>query len=157
MTLTNLIKTLAAEIGGWVSESKFAVEYFDEAARRTQTTWRVPKVFTQQIPADLFESEVYYPCVVVEFLECVDDLKAGSIAKVGLTVGTYAKESDGWQDALRLAEILRVNLLSKQLLGSCYRLVEGLTWQPVTNQPTPFFFVYGEAAYRLPMPREGIT
>lgn len=156
MTLTNLVETIAEELRLATKNLKLPVEYHDEKTRRLSETWRKVKVYAQYIPHDLFENDAYYPCVTVEFLELRDVLQANSIATVSLTCGVFAKEHDGWKDAFHLMETIRQRLLNKRTIAERFRLTGEIIWQTVSTQPTPFFFLYGEAQYEIFQPQENI-
>ena len=154
MHTTNLITALAEEIRDATSNLKLPVEYQDETARQLKDTWVNVNIFEQQIPRDLFQETAYYPCCIVEFLSLSDNLKSGSIATVGLSLGVFAKEFDGWQDAFHLMEVVRERLLTRRLIAKKFRLTEEVVWQTAQEQPAPFFFVYGELNYEIFFPQE---
>ena len=157
MTTTLLIESLAAEIRDATKLLKLPIEYHNERERRTQMTWRAVHVYEQYIPADLFQNDTYYPCVIVEWLSTVDRTRGrenGSIATVGLSFGVFAKEADAWKDCFHLMEIVRYRLLEKRTIAKRFRLEDELTWETAANQPTPFFYGYGEVQYGIYQPYE---
>lgn len=145
----HLVESVAAEIRAATATLKYPVEYHDEKTRRQSSTWQKVKIFEQYIPRDLFENDAYYPCITVEWLETQDDTQSGSTATLGLTCGVFAKEADGWKDAFHLMEAVRRRLISVRTVANRFRLTGSVTWQQVTQQPTPFYFVYGEATYEI--------
>ena len=142
MITAGLVQTLASEIKECLKKIKLPTEYMREPTEPVQVN-----VFEQYLPADLFEQTSYYPCVVVEWLKTEDDLKAGSVMTIGLTIGVYAKEADGYLDAFHIMEVIRQRLLSKRTIGKKYRLIKEATWETPNEQPTPFFFVVAELMY----------
>ena len=156
MTTTKLIESVAAEIRLATEKLKLPTEYHDEKTRRLAETWRKVNVYEQYIPRDLFENDNYYPCATVEFLELHDDLKAGSTATVAITCGVFAKEANAWKDAFELMELIRRRLLSVRTVAERFRLTGDFVWQTVSTQPTPFYFLYGEATYEIFQPQEAV-
>ena len=152
MTTTLLVETVAAEIRDATRLLKLPIEYHNERERRAETTWRQVRVYEQYIPADLFQNDTYYPCVIVEWLSTTDRLRGvenGSTATVGLSFGVYAKEADAWKDCLHLMEVVRQRLLEKRTLAKRFRLEDEITWETAANQPTPFFYGYAELNYQI--------
>lgn len=154
MTITHLVEAVADEIRTATSELRLATEFQNERERRMVETWRKVNVFEQNIPAELFQRENYYPCCVVELLALHDDLKAGSTAEVGLSMGVFAKEADGWKDAFHFAELIRQRLLTRRVLAKRFRLTGEINWETAQAQPTPFFFVYATLNYSTYLPQE---
>lgn len=146
MTHINLIRALADELRGLLSRVKLPVEY---AASATAEDFISVNVFEQFLPKDLFDETTYYPLVLVEWLSTLDNLKNASTAQVGLTIGVYAKEADGWIDALYLMELIRQHFLKKRLIAQKFRLTEEINWQVPSSQPEPFFFIMGELTYEI--------
>lgn len=160
MTTAHLVEAIAAEIRDAIKDLKLPIEYQNERQRRAETTWRKVNVYEQYIPADLFQNDNYYPLVVVEWLNTRDKLRGaenGSIATIGLSFGVFAREADGWKDCLHLLELVRQRLLSKRILARQFRLEDEITWETAGQQPTPFFYAYGEVAYQIyPVQEENI-
>ena len=157
MTTTLLVEALAAEIRDATALLKLPIEYHNQRQRRAESTWRQVHVYEQYIPADLFQNDTYYPCVIVEWLSTLDRLRGrenGSIATVGLSFGVFAKEADAWKDCFHLMEVVRERLLSKRTLVDRYRLEDEMTWETAANQPTPFFYGYAELQYQIYQPQE---
>ena len=154
MTHINLIRSLAGELRGLLSRVKLPVEY---ATTATTDDFIKVNVFEQFLPKDLFDETTYYPLVLVEWLSTLDNLKNASTAQVGLTIGVYAKEQDGWVDALYLLELVRQHLLRKRLIAQKFRLTEEITWQVPSEQPLPFFFVMGSLSYEIFQTQEQLT
>ena len=154
MTVTELIESLSAEICAATENLKLPVEYQNQKQRRLAETWRRVNVYEQYIPKDLFQTENYYPCAVVELLGIHDDLKLGSTAEIGLSLGVFAKESDGWKDAFHLTELIRHRLLTRRVLAKRFRLTGEIHWETAQNQPEPFFFVYATLSYENFLPQE---
>ena len=153
MIAAQLVTSLAEEIRAVTANLKLPVEYQNEDERTAETTWRRVNVYEQYIPADLFQTENYFPCVVVEWLETHDTLRGDeikSVATVGLSFGVFAKEADGWKDCFHLMELVRQRVLSVRTLARRFRLIgDEVTWQIGQNQPAPFFFGYSELAYEI--------
>ena len=151
MTVTHLVTALADEIRLATAEVRLPTEYHDddEDSARQEV-----QVFEGYIPKDLFESTTYYPCVVVELLELRDELQQSSTATIGLSFGVFAKAADSWKDAFHLMEVVRQRLLSRREVAKRFRLTGDITWQTAQNQPTPFFFVYGEISYTVYLVQE---
>ena len=146
MTHIRLIRELSAELRVLLERVKLPVEY---ATTATAEDFIKVNVFEQFLPQDLFEETTYYPLVLVEWLSTVDDLKTESTAQVGLTLGVYAKEQDGWVDAFYLMELIRQDLLRKRLIGQRFRLTGEINWQVPNEQPAPFFFVMATLSYEI--------
>lgn len=146
MTHIRLIKALSGELRGLLSRVKMPLEYAETA---TPGDFVSVNVFEQFLPQDLFEETTYYPLCLVEWLTTTDDLKKVSTAQVGVTIGTYAKEQDGWIDALYLMELIRQHLLKRRLIGKRFRLTGEINWEVPTTQPAPFFFVMGTLSYEM--------
>lgn len=158
MTTALLVTSLADEIRAVTANLKLPAEYHNEEQRTSETTWRRVNVYEQYIPADLFQTEDYFPCVIVEWLETHDTLRGEeikSVATVGLSFGVFAKESDGWKDCFHLMELVRQRVLSVRTLAQRFRLIsDDITWQIGQNQPAPFFFGYAELGYEIYQPQE---
>ena len=146
MTHIRLIRELSAELRGLLERVKLPVEY---ATTATPDDFIKVNVFEQFLPQDLFEETTYYPLVLVEWLSTTDDLKAESTAQVGLTIGVYAKEQDGWVDAFYLLELIRQHLLRKRLIGQRFRLTGEINWQVPNEQPAPFMFIMATLSYEI--------
>lgn len=160
MTITHLVAAVADEIRDATSELRLPIEYQNERQRRAETTWRKVNVYEQYLPEADFQNDNYYPLVVVEWLHTRDKLRGadnGSIATIGLSFGVFAKEADGWKDCIHLMELVRQRLLSKRILARQFRLEEEITWETAGQQPTPFFYAYGEIQYQIyPVQEENI-
>lgn len=154
MTTVHLVTEISAALRKATANLRLPVEYHNEAQRTSETTYKQINVFEQFLPADLFEQTAYYPCVIVELVEVTDDLKEGSLATVGISIGVYAKEADGYKDAFNLMEVVRREMLTNRVVAKSFRLVEAITWRMAQQQPTPFFFVYGEATYSMYLTQE---
>lgn len=111
------------------------------------------EVFTQYLPEDLFETTRYLPFCLIEFLELTDDLKDGSTVHIGLTVGTYAPETDAWLDAFHLAEVIRQEVLTWRVIAKRFRL-KSARWQTPDTQPREFFYLAAELIYDVFQPQE---
>ena len=144
MTHIRLIRELSAELRGLLGRVKLPVEY-----AATAEDFIKVNVFEQFLPQDLFEETTYYPLVLVEWLSTTDDLKAESTAQIGLTIGVYAKEQDGWVDAFYLMELIRQDLLRKRLIGQRFRLTGEINWQVPNEQPAPFMFIMATLSYEM--------
>lgn len=153
MTPTELVKTLAAEIRQAVENIQLPTEY---ATTPAQDNFVKVNVFEQYLPQDLFETTSYYPLVIVELVEVRDEINKESIATIGLTLGVYAKEADGWQDAFHLMEVIRQHLLTRRVIGKKFRLIDEATWSVPDAQPTPFYVVVGEVKYSVQLPAQEI-
>ena len=154
MTHINLIRELARELRVLLIQTDLPKEYATDAS---PDDFVPVNVFEQYLPKDLFDETAYYPLVMVEWLSTVDNLKEISTAQVGLTIGTYAKEADGWVDAFYLMELIRQHLLKHRLIAQKFRLVEEINWQVPETQPSPFFFVMGTLSYEMFQPQEELT
>ena len=157
MTMTLLVTQLAKEIRTVTKKIKLPIEYHNEEQRRSESTWRPINIYEQYIPADLFQNETYYPCIVVELIETRDHLRMEeirSVATIGLSFGVFAKEADGWKDCFHLMEVVRQRVLSVRNLGQWFRLSDEVLWETGKNQPSPFFYGYAELEYGLYLPQE---
>lgn len=151
MTHIDLIQALAAELKELLSHVKMPTEY---AAEPTADKIVGINIFEQYLPKNLFEETTYFPFVLVEWLETQDNLKEGSTATVGLTIGVFALEENGWSDAFYIMELIRARLLSKRLIAKRFRLTDEINWQVESNQPSPFFILYGTLSYEMFLPQE---
>lgn len=149
MTHTFLIEGIAAELRSALAKVKMPTEYMEKAAEENFTQINV---FEQYIPTDLFEETNYFPCAIVEWLDTTDKMSGQEIkskARIGLSIGVFAKEADGYKDAFHLMEICRERLLSKRIIANRFRLSDEVTWETAQSQPAPFFFVYAELEYNI--------
>lgn len=154
MTHINLIRSLASELRGLLKRVKLPVEYAEKA---TPDDFITVNVFEQFLPKDLFDETTYYPLVLVEWLSTLDNLKKATTAQVGLTIGVYAKEEDGWVDAFYLMELVRQHLLRKRLIAQKFRLTEEINWEVPSEQPAPFMFIMSTLSYEMFQPQEQLT
>ena len=154
MTTVHLITGIAASLRRATANLRLPVEYHNEAQRTSDTTYKPIQIFEQFLPKDLFENTSYFPCVIVELVEVADDIKEGALATVGISIGVYAKEADAYKDAFNLLEVVRHEMLKNRVVVDSFRLVDAITWRTANNQPTPFFFIYGEATYSMYLPQE---
>lgn len=154
MTHINLIRSLASELRGLLKRVKLPVEYAEKA---TPDYFITVNVFEQFLPKDLFDETTYYPLVLVEWLSTLDNLKKATTAQVGLTIGVYAKEEDGWVDAFYLMELVRQHLLRKRLIAQKFRLTEEINWEVPSEQPAPFMFIMSTLSYEMFQPQEQLT
>lgn len=150
MTINNLLEELSIEICDATKNFKLEREYHTVSGEN----FRPIKIFTQYIPTDLFEAEDYFPCVTVELIELRDILQGKSLATISISCGVFAKEFDAYRDAFTLLQIIRHRLLTKRTIAEKFRLTDEMVWQMPNQQPTPFFFVYGEAVYETFQPQE---
>lgn len=152
MTCTDLLQTLAAELRDAFEHTRLPTEYMRKPAPENF----VPvNVFTGYLPENLFEQTSYYPCVAIELIKVVDDLKGYSTADLGLTIGTFSLEEDAWQDAFHLMELIRQRLLTRRVIGKKFRLKE-LSFETPAEQPREFFFIIGAATFEIFQPQEVI-
>lgn len=154
MTAAHLIQSLASELRDATTNLKLPSEYHTEPTAQDFTP---VKIFEQYLPLDLFENVEYYPSIVIELIKLSDDLKEGSTATIGLSLGVYAKEADGWLDAFHLMEVVRERLLSRRTIARRFRLTDEVEWTTPSAQPAPFFFITGELTYQLFQPHEVLT
>ena len=63
-------------------------------------------VYEQHIPDEEYESDTYYPYVIVS-CQTVEDVEDGSTATIGLTVGVYGEDRLAWMDMLSIMERVR--------------------------------------------------
>ena len=151
MTATELLWSLGIELSDALRNAKLPTEYAKKAEEL-----RGINVYQQYIPADLFANDNYYPCVVAEWVGTEDRISGGCTLNVALSIGVYAKEEDGWQDAFHIMDLIRQRLLTKRVIGKKFRLEGEVVWQPAEQQPTPFFFIYSELKFQaLGLVREG--
>ena len=148
MNPVHLVTALAEDIRAAVKNIRLPREYMRQADNQ-----RGVNVYEQYLPADLFEADDYYPCVIVELLELHDDLQVISTATVGLSFGVFAKEEDAWKDCFHLWEVVRQHLLEHRTIARRFRLKD-CVWQTAQNQPTPFFFSYAQLEYEIYQPQE---
>ena len=113
------------------------------------------EVLENYLPEDLFENTSYLPFVLAELITIKDDLRDGSTAEVGLTIGTYAQEMDGWRDCFHLMQVIRQDLLERRVIGRRFRLT-GCQWELPDVQPRPFFYATGLLTFDLFQPQEKV-
>lgn len=147
MTPARLIETLALEIAKAVADLKMPTEY-----HRT-TDLRKVNIFAQYLPKEALEGE-YFPLILIELLGLTDNVKSGSTATVGITIGTFAKEEDAWHDAFCLLEAVRRVVMTRRTIGQKFRLIDEVEYRTPEQQPAPFFFISGEAHYTQYLPQE---
>lgn len=147
MTSAELVRAVATEIKKALANVKLRTEY---ATEPTEENFVSVNVFEQYLPQDIFETSSYYPCVIVEWLDTKDSLdEEKSVATIGLTLGVFAKESDGYLDALHLMEVIRQQLLSHRILDKKFRLIDEVNWETPSEQPTPFYVILAELKYSI--------
>ncbi len=147
MTPARLIKDLAAELKDATANLKFPEEYQKEVSAGDYVK---VNVYEQMFPADLFESEDYYPFVSVELMTLKDNAERESRAEVGISFGVFAKEADGWLDLFYLMDVIRRRLLEKRFIGDYFRLTGGLEFELPDVQPVPFLVGSMQATYFIP-------
>lgn len=113
------------------------------------------EVLENYLPEDLFENTSYLPFVLAELITIKDDLRDGSTAEVGLTIGTYAQEMDGWRDCFHLMQVIRQDLLERRVIAKRFRLT-GCQWELPDVQPRPFFYATGLLTFDLFQPQEKV-
>ncbi|MBQ7516018.1 MAG: hypothetical protein IJS96_07015 [Schwartzia sp.] len=117
-------------------------------------------VYAQHIPDDDFETDTYYPLVIVSLqkvkdAEEIETKPDASTATVSITFGVHGFEPDAWVDLLNIMEHVRQRLLTHRTIANLYRLVLPLEWETAEVQPYPFWFGYGTAVYSIAQPQEG--
>lgn len=150
MTCATLIKELAAELRDALEHVRLPTEYMRKPAPEN---FVAVNVFEGYLPENLFEQTSYYPCVAIELIKVVDDLKEHSTADLGLTIGTFSLEQDAWLDAVHLMELIRQRLLTRRVIGKKFRLKE-LSFETPSEQPREFFFIIGAATFEIFQPQE---
>lgn len=140
MTHARLVEELASEIKRTCAQVKLPLEASESLVG--------VEVLENYLPEDLFENTSYLPFVLVEYLETVDDFKDGSTAHIGLTIGTYAANQDGWHDAFHLMEVIRQRVLELRVIAKRFRLT-GARWQAPDTQPTPFYYLVAELTFDI--------
>ena len=111
------------------------------------------EVLENYLPEDLFENTSYLPFVLVELISIKDDFKDGSTAEMGLTIGTYAEEFDGWRDCFHLMQVIRQDVLKRRVVAKRFRLT-GCQWELPDVQPRPFFYATALLTFDLFQPLE---
>ena len=144
MTATGLIKGLAEEVRVAVRDIKMAREY---QSTPTDEDIGGVNVFEQVLPRDWQDRTTYFPLILVELISVEDDLKNTSTARAGITVATFSKEYDAWQDCLHICEVVREHLLARRVISRRYRLTNRMVLELPESQPTPFFFASIFATY----------
>ena len=151
MTPINLIFSLAAELREATKDYKLLAER--QADKKIS-------VYEQYIPTANFESDTFYPLILVQ-LRSVEDDGENSTATVVITIGTYGGENlSGWRDMLNIAERIRQYLLTHPMIGEKFQYIGPIAFEPViglenptTGRPEPFSFGNIAVRYRIGTPR----
>ncbi len=110
-------------------------------------------VYEQHIPDEDFESDTYYPLVIVS-CQNVEDKEEGSTATIGLTIGVYGDDKEAWIDLLNIMEHIRQSLLKYRTIDQRFRLAFPTKFETIEAQPYPFWFAYATLTYTIGQPEE---
>ena len=147
MTFVDLIKSLSAEVREATIDYKMQSEL--ESDKKIS-------VYEQEIPEEEFDSNSYYPLVIVALQSVDDELEtiqpAATVASVGLTIGVYGENKDAWKDLLNLTAAIRLHLESKPIIGKKFRLASTVKADFIERQPHPFHFAYVSMGYVMMQP-----
>ena len=161
MTATDLVEAVADEIRDAVKDLKLPIEHHgvDGSKLDQVRPFLVPvNVFEGFLPRDAFNDDSYWPLVTVEWMSTNDTFGevSKSISTIGLTMGVFAAENWGWKDALHLAEVIRHRFLSCRVIGKKFRLTGDADWEVSSEQPLPFYIIYGVLQFETFQPEEAI-
>ena len=144
MTFVKLVEGLADETREAVKGFKMKSELEPD---------KKVSVYEQEIPEEEFDSDSYYPLVIVALQSIDDDLEtsqvAPSIATVGLTVGVYGEDKETWKDLLNLSYAIRSWLMTRPIIAKSFRLVSSVDVDYIERQPLPFHFCYVTVKYTV--------
>ena len=146
MTPVDLIEAVAAELEKATAHFKFIAE--------NQPPKHV-SVYRQMAPQDEFETDSFYPLVIVELLS-LEDTSEGSLASLLITTGTFCEErrADCWRDHLNLCEEIREYMLAHRTIGKKFILQLPIQFGLVEQQTENFiysnFFVQYFVAQPIP-------
>ncbi len=115
-------------------------------------------VYEQYLPTDRFEDDTFYPLVIVSCrnIEFDADTKfdGDRVATILLTIGVYGGDKeDGWRDLFNLAERISQFLFSTPILDKKFLLDFQPEFEPLPEQPEPFYFGNILVKYKLGTPR----
>ena len=161
MTATELVEAVANEIRDAVANLKLPLEHHDGDGSNYDEAQKflVPvNVFEGFLPREAFNNDSYWPLVTVEWMSTNDTFGpvAKSISTIGLTIGVFAAENWGWKDALHLAEVIRHRFLTRRVVGKKFRLTGDADWEVSSEQPLPFYIIYGVLQFETFQPSEAI-
>ena len=145
MTPIILIHELAKEISAVVKNYTFIAELQNP---------KPVTVYEQYLPTDRFEDDTFYPLVIVSCrqVEVLD--KQFRRATLILTLGVYGGDKDeGWRDLFNMAERITQFLITTPIIGNKFPLDTAPTFEPLSEQPEPFFFGNILVRYQIPTPQ----
>ena len=149
MTAIYLIKAMAEAVRSVVKDFKLIAEL---------QPMKPVTVYEQYLPADKFEDDTFYPLVIVSCrnIEYEGEHRFGGdrIATILLTIGVYGGDKeDGWRDLFNIAERISQYLFTTPTLADKFPLDTLPEFEPIPEQPEPFYFGNILVKYKLAMPR----
>lgn len=143
----NLVHALAQDISLCVNDYKFVAEL--------QPPKKV-SVYEQYLPRERFEQDSYYPLVIVSCrqVEAVD--RETRLATMLLTLGVYGGDDlEGWEDLFNMAERISHFLIVNPIIAKRYPRETLPIFEPLADQPVPFYFGNIVLKYAVAMPQLG--
>ena len=143
----NLISALAKDISAVVNDYEFLAEL--------QPPKKV-SVYEQYLPTNNFEDDTFYPLVIVSCrqVEAVD--RETRLATMLLTLGVFGGEDFlGWRDLFNMAERISQFLIENPTIAQKYTRATLPIFEPLEDQPIPFYFGNILLKYNLAMPQLG--
>ena len=140
MTPLRLLQSLQKNLREACEHFKFVAQYQDD---------KKISVYLGRLPAQNFEEDNFYPCVLVELFGVTDDVEE-SIAQVLLTVWTYAGlENEGFIELLNISEQIRKFLLTNKILTGEAVLQLPLEYGIAENDSDNFLTANFLATYKI--------
>ena len=147
MTPINLISALAKNISAVVNDYEFIAEL--------QPPKKV-SVYEQYLPTDDFENDTFYPLVIVTCRQVEAEDRETRLATMLLTLGVYGGDNlQGWRDLFNMAERISQFLILNPILAEKYPRATLPIFEPLAEQPKPFYFGNIVLKYELAMPQLG--
>lgn len=144
MIPARLVEAVAKEIETAASTYKLKAEGQED---------KKVSVYRQHFNNEDFESDSYYPLVIVCW-EGSEDKVDGSEATIGLTIGVYGEDKNAWMDLASIMERIRQRLLIFRVLDHRFRLILPTKFETIENQPYPYWFGYATLKYQIGQPNE---
>ena len=149
MIPTGLIKALADEVREATKDYVMKAEGQED---------KKVSVYCQHIPDEDFQTDTYYPLVIISVQDVVDEEEGISTATIGMTIGVYGEDKNAWMDLLSIMERIRQRICNNRTVARKYPLEYPNKWETAEAQPYPFWFGYGTVKYRVghPNPSGGL-
>ncbi|GAB1826804.1 hypothetical protein [Turicimonas sp. TL08] len=111
------------------------------------------KIFDSYLPVKQEDSEDPYPFVIVRATSSATDEQILEI-NVSMFVGTYAKDSAGFRDALNVVSAIRNSILpfTQSALANKFHLMPEIKWDTLEDQPWPYWQMEIKTKWSLDFP-----